>query len=282
MYVCTYVALVLGDLHAVEYRECNHTLTCLYSGTSLIRHLCNPTILWDTITILKYGKRQSIIRQPSNPTLFSGPIECRIREGSLYKCVCFCATLLCNTMRVFMWCVHTSAYCTYIRTYIPSCLCMCTCVVLHIHTSPPVVGCLCVPSHSVTELHFKACLHTHILLVLVGCWLFSLTRRCSPGICFLLGPHIRTYVCSSDNTLTIGWNVDVWKCVLWWCGGVCLWYVETSVIRGHHWDHSRQPVQWNLYNEDTIGTAVNSPVQWTSNPTPTGTWESSQIWRLWD
>ena len=31
-----------------------------------------------------YGKRHSIIQQPPNPTLFSGPIECRIREVSLY------------------------------------------------------------------------------------------------------------------------------------------------------------------------------------------------------
>ena len=32
----------------------------------------------------KYGKRHSIIQQPPNPALFSGPIECRIREVSLY------------------------------------------------------------------------------------------------------------------------------------------------------------------------------------------------------
>ena len=31
-----------------------------------------------------YGKRHSVIRQPPNPTLFSGPIECRIREVSLH------------------------------------------------------------------------------------------------------------------------------------------------------------------------------------------------------
>ena len=34
--------------------------------------------------MLKYDKGPSIIRQPPNPTLFSGPIECRIREVSLY------------------------------------------------------------------------------------------------------------------------------------------------------------------------------------------------------
>ena len=38
------------------------------------------------VTILKYGKRHSIIRQPPNLTLFSGPIECWIREDSLYVC----------------------------------------------------------------------------------------------------------------------------------------------------------------------------------------------------
>ena len=32
---------------------------------------------------MKYGKIHSIIRQPSNPSFFSGPIECRIREVSL-------------------------------------------------------------------------------------------------------------------------------------------------------------------------------------------------------
>ena len=37
-----------------------------------------------TVTIHKYGKRHSIIQQPPNPTLFSGPIECRFREVSLY------------------------------------------------------------------------------------------------------------------------------------------------------------------------------------------------------
>ena len=34
---------------------------------------------------VRYGKRHSIIQQPPNPTSFSGPIECRIREVSLYK-----------------------------------------------------------------------------------------------------------------------------------------------------------------------------------------------------
>ena len=33
---------------------------------------------------IKHGKRHSVIRQPPNLTLFSGPIECRIREGPLY------------------------------------------------------------------------------------------------------------------------------------------------------------------------------------------------------
>ena len=45
-----------------------------------------------------YGKRHSIIQQPPNPTLFSGPIECQIREVSLYTYVnmytCICVAHL--------------------------------------------------------------------------------------------------------------------------------------------------------------------------------------------
>ena len=63
-----------------------------YSETSLIRHLYNPTFslirpLYEIQSpyIRKYGKRHSIIQQPPNLTLFSGPIECWIREVSLYE-----------------------------------------------------------------------------------------------------------------------------------------------------------------------------------------------------
>ena len=63
----------------------------MYSETSLIQHLYNPTFslirpLYEVQSpyICKCGKRHSIIQQPPNPTLFSGPIECRIREVSLY------------------------------------------------------------------------------------------------------------------------------------------------------------------------------------------------------
>ena len=58
--------------------------TRTYSETSLIGHLYNPTIIIGTVTIHTYGKRHSIIQQPPNPTLFSGPIECQIGEVSLY------------------------------------------------------------------------------------------------------------------------------------------------------------------------------------------------------
>ena len=66
--------------------------TYIYSETSLIRHLYNPTFslirpLYKVQSpyVRKYGKRHSIIQQPPNPTLFSGPIDSRIREVSLYK-----------------------------------------------------------------------------------------------------------------------------------------------------------------------------------------------------
>ena len=61
-----------------------------YSETSLIRHLYNPTFslirpLYEVQSpYIIYGNRHSIIQQPPNPTLFSGPIECQIREVSLY------------------------------------------------------------------------------------------------------------------------------------------------------------------------------------------------------
>ena len=48
-----------------------------YRGVGLERFHC-------TVTMNKYGKRNSIIQQPPSPTLLSGPIECRIREVSLY------------------------------------------------------------------------------------------------------------------------------------------------------------------------------------------------------
>ena len=58
----------------------------------VIRRLYNPIFslirsLYEVQSpyIYRYGKRHSIIQQPPNPTLFSGPIECRIREVSLYK-----------------------------------------------------------------------------------------------------------------------------------------------------------------------------------------------------
>ena len=74
----------------VEF-QLNFCRQSYYSETSLIRHLYNPTFslirpLYEVQSpnIRKYGKRHSIIQQPPNPTLFSGPIECRIREVSLY------------------------------------------------------------------------------------------------------------------------------------------------------------------------------------------------------
>ena len=45
----------------------------------------------------KYGKGHSIIQQPPNPTLFSGPIECRIREVSLYM-QCFHRVYPCSVL----------------------------------------------------------------------------------------------------------------------------------------------------------------------------------------
>ena len=73
----------------------------MYSETSLIRQSMDLRIMWvrrlldygvplSILKVSKYGKRHSIIQQPPKPTLFSGPIECRIREVSLYCCSPLC------------------------------------------------------------------------------------------------------------------------------------------------------------------------------------------------
>ena len=60
----------------------------------------------------KYGKRNSIIKQPPNPTLFSGPIECQIREVSKY---------VYTYLRRFTFSVTLSVHAC---TYFTLCVCM--------------------------------------------------------------------------------------------------------------------------------------------------------------
>ena len=104
MHACTHCTCLRVCGHHIVCMLCMFTcmfgsilLVCcggayLCSETSLIRHLYNPTflsnstIIYGRVTIRsdQYGKRHSIIQQPLNLTLFPGPIECRIREVSLY------------------------------------------------------------------------------------------------------------------------------------------------------------------------------------------------------
>ena len=67
-----------------------------------------------------YGKRYSIIQQPPNPTLFSGPIECRIREVSLYVCtyvqyvfVHSAKLIFCVTYALVLYSVRHNSSCSH-------------------------------------------------------------------------------------------------------------------------------------------------------------------------
>ena len=48
----------------------------------------------------------------------------------------------------------------------------------------------------------------------------------------------------------------------------CMWILALSLIQWNLYNEDtigttvNSPVQWDLYNEDTIGTTVNSLVQW--------------------
>ena len=77
---------------------CVHILYCMYvhmhtpgtySETSVIRHSLQSDHLMRYTHYIKDVNSHSVIRQPPNPTLFSSPIECRIREDLLYLyCLC--------------------------------------------------------------------------------------------------------------------------------------------------------------------------------------------------
>ena len=98
------VLLYTGTLH-IQWNLSN--LTPLYSNI-----LSNPTIIRGTVTKLKYGKRHSIIQKPPNPTLFSGPIECQIREVSLYTAYCKPRIPgvypVCRLKHGLIYCIHTN------------------------------------------------------------------------------------------------------------------------------------------------------------------------------